>query len=113
MYLAFAVVQNAELAVKMRIFTWIVYQEIINFIKKHNRIVYGGYAINELIRAKNEKDVFYKTTDIADIEFYSPTPLEDLIELTEQLYSKKFEHIEASGGQHDGTYKIFVNLDFI
>jgi len=95
-----------------------VYKEIIEFIKKKQRVVYGGYAQNLLIMSKNKEDVFYKEIngafynwpDIADVEFYSPTPIEDLIELTEYLYKKKFEHIEASGGQHDGTYKIFVNF---
>ena len=93
-------------------------KEIINFIKKKQRVVYGGYAQNLLIMSKNKDDVFYKEIDgafynwpdLADIEFYSPTPLQDLIELTEDLYKKKYEHIEASGGQHDGTYKIFVNF---
>jgi hypothetical protein len=93
-------------------------KEIINFIKKKQRVVYGGYAQNLLIMSKNKDDVFYKEIDgafynwpdLADIEFYSPSPLEDLIELTEDLYTKKFEYIEASGGQHDGTYKIFVNF---
>jgi len=91
---------------------------IINFIKRKNRIVYGGYAQNFLIMSKNKDDVFYKEIDgafynwpdLADIEFYSPTPVDDLIELTEELYAKKFNNIEASGGQHDGTYKIFVNF---
>ena len=95
-----------------------VCKEIINFIKKKQRVVYGGYAQNLLIMSKNKDDVFYKEIDgafynwpdLADIEFYSPTPLQDLIELTEDLYKKKYEHIEASGGQHDGTYKIFVNF---
>lgn len=87
-----------------------VYQEIINFIKKHNRIVYGGYAINELIRAKNEKDVFYKTTDIADIEFYSPDPIGDMIDLCDLLYKKKYKYVEGKEGVHNETYKIFVNF---
>ena len=91
---------------------------IIDFIKRKNRIVYGGYAQNLLIMNKNKDDVFYKEIngafynwpELADIEFYTPTPIEDLIELTEELYSKKFNHIEGVGGQHDGTYKIFVNF---
>jgi len=91
---------------------------IINFIKKKQRVVYGGYAQNLLIMNKNKEDVFYKEIDgafynwpdLADIEFYSPTPIQDAIELTEELYSKKYKNIEVSGGMHDGTYKIFVNF---
>jgi hypothetical protein len=95
-----------------------VCKAIIDYIKKKNRVVYGGYAQNLLIMEKNKDDVFYKEInsafynwpDLADIEFYSPTPIDDLIELTEELYTMKFNHIESSGGQHDGTYKIFVNF---
>ena len=91
---------------------------IINFIRRKNRVVYGGYAQNLLIMHKNKDDVFYKEIDgafynwpdLADIEFYSPNPIEDLIELTEELYSNKFNNIEGAGGQHAGIYKIFVNF---
>ena len=37
---------------------------VINFIKKKNRIVYGGYAQNLLIMNKNKDDVFYKSLQI-------------------------------------------------
>jgi len=95
-----------------------VCKSIIDYIKKKQRVMYGGYAQNLLITNKNKDDPIYKEIngsfynwpDLADIEFYSPTPIEDLIELTEELYSKKFNHVESSGGQHDGTYKIFVNF---
>lgn len=67
---------------------------------------------------KNKDDVFYKEInnavynwpDLADIEFYSPEPLNDLIELTEELYQNKFNNVEGINGQHDGTYKVFVNF---
>jgi len=95
-----------------------VCKAIISYIKKKQRVTYGGYAQNLLIMNKNKEDVFYKEIDgafynwpeLADIEFYSPTPIEDLIELTEELFSKKFKIVEASEGMHDGTYKIFVNF---
>ena len=92
--------------------------EIIDFIKRKDRVVYGGYAQNLLIMSKNKDDTFYKEIngafynwpDIADIEFYSPTPIQDLIELTEELYKKKFNHIEGSEAIHGESYKIFVNF---
>ncbi len=96
-----------------------VYKAIKNFIKKNKRIVYGGFAQNMLIKIKNPDDVFYteidgafyNLPDIADIEFYSPTPVADLIALTEELYSQGFKHIEGKEGLHGETYKIFVNFD--
>lgn len=87
-----------------------VYMEIINFIKTNNRIVYGGYAQNELIRMKNEEDVFYNKSDIADIEFYSPDPIGDMIDLCDILQKKNYKYVEGKEGVHIETYKIFVNF---
>ena len=95
-----------------------VYNSIKNYIKKNNKIVYGGFAQNLLIKKKNPEDVFYKEIngafynwpDLADIEFYSITPLKDVIDLTEELYSLGFKHIEGKEGIHSETYKIFVNF---
>lgn len=96
-----------------------VYSVIKKYIIKKNYIVYGGFAQNLLIKIKNPKDVFYSEfngafynfPDIADIEFYSSSPNVDVIELTEELYTHNFKHIEGKVGMHDKTYKIFVNFD--
>ena len=96
-----------------------VYQVITKFIQDTGRVVYGGFAQNLLIKAKNPDDIFYKELngayynwpDIADIEFYSPTPAKDIIDLTEELYKHGFKHIEGKEGQHEGTYKVFVNFE--
>jgi hypothetical protein len=95
-----------------------VYKAIKKYIEKKNRIVYGGFAQNILIMAKNPNDYFYKEIDgvffnwpdVADIEFYSPTPIADLIELAEELHSKGFKHVSSEEGIHSETYKIFVNF---
>ena len=87
-----------------------VYTDIKKFIKDKKRIVYGGYAQNELIRAKNKDDVFYREVDVADIEFYTPDPLGDLIDLCDLLYQKKYKYIDGKEGVHNETYKIFVNF---
>ena len=85
--------------------------EIIKKNKTKNRIVYGGYAQNELIRIKNKEDVFYREIDVADIEFYSPNPIGDMIDLCDILYNNKFKHIDGKEGVHNETYKIFVNFE--
>ena len=83
---------------------------IIDFIKKKKRIIYGGYAQNNLIKIKNEHDVFYKKIDQPDIEFYTYQPLEDTVELCDLLHSKKFKYIQGLEADHNETYKIFVNF---
>ena len=95
-----------------------VYDIIIKFIIKKKKIIYGGYAQNLLIKEKNKDDAFYKEynnvyincTDIADLEFYSSNPLEDTIELCDELYKNNLKYIESKEGVHGETYKIFVNF---
>lgn len=87
-----------------------VYSVILEYIKKKKRVIYGGYAQNHLIKLKNESDVFYKDLDMADIEFYTYEPLQDVIELCDLLYSKKFKFVQGAEGIHNETYKIFVNF---
>ena len=83
---------------------------IINFIKDKKRIVYGGYAQNELIKKKNPDDDFYKDCR-ADIEFYSPEPIKDLIELVDILNEMGIFSVKGDEGVHPETYKLFANFE--
>ena len=95
-----------------------VYNAIKNYIINKKKVVYGGFAQNLLIITKNPDDGFYKEVDgayynwpdIADLEFYSPTPIEDMIDLCNELHKKGFKHVQGKEGVHEGTYKIFVNF---
>ncbi len=87
-----------------------VYAEIMNFIKEKKRIIYGGFAQNSLIKHKKKDDAFYKETDIADVEFYTPDPIGDTIDLVDLLHKKNFKYVEGKEGVHPETYKIFVNF---
>jgi hypothetical protein len=95
-----------------------IYSTIINYIKENELLVYGGFAQNMLIKVKNPKDSFYKEIkdayynwpEVADMEIYSPTPIEDAIKLTEFLFKKNFKYVESSEGINDGTFKIFINF---
>ena len=83
---------------------------IINFIKEKKRIVYGGYAQNELIKKKHPEDDFYKDCR-ADIEFYSPEPIKDLIELVDTLNEMGIFSVKGDEGVHPETYKLFANFE--
>ncbi len=95
-----------------------VYNEIKKYIRKTKKIVYGGFAQNLLLTSKNPDESFYKIIDgvyynwpdVADIEFFSSCPLDDIIKLTEELHAKGFKHVEGKEGIHPETYKIFVNF---
>lgn len=83
---------------------------ILDFIKSNKRIIYGGYAQNELIKMKNLEDDFYGNTR-ADIEFYSPEPIKDLIELCDIINEKKIFNVKGDEGVHPETYKLFANFE--
>jgi hypothetical protein len=85
---------------------------IKNFIKNKNRVVYGGYAMNQLLKKKDPKDAIYSGPDgdyLADIEFYSYDPIGDLVNLT-NLLSAKFPRVSGREAQHKETYSVFVNF---
>ena len=84
---------------------------IYDYIIKNKRIVYGGFAQNKLIEIKNKNDVFYTPLDTPDIEFYSPNPIEDLINLSQILFEKGFPRVSGQEGVHNETYKLFVNFE--
>src|ERR1700744_2991581 len=66
---------------------------ILKFIKDNKRKVYGGYALNLLIKAKSPKDAIYKPTDTPDVEFYSPEPIIDLIKLCNIIHEKGYKNV--------------------
>lgn len=83
---------------------------INNFIKRKKRIIYGGTALNELLKAKNPDDAIYDEYDFSDVEFYSYEPVVDLYELCTELYEKGFKYVDGQEAQHEETFSIFVNF---
>jgi len=84
---------------------------IMEYIKTHKRIIYGGHAMNELIKTKSQTDVFYKESDYVDIEFYSNKPIDDLVNICNLLYGKNFKYIQGRNAHHRDTFTIFVNFE--
>lgn len=87
-----------------------VMEEIKNFIKIKHRKIYGGTALNEAIKLVNPDDAFYDDFSFSDIEFYSITPVPDLVELCNLLYKKGYKYVVANEAQHEETYTVFVNF---
>jgi hypothetical protein len=84
---------------------------IKQFIKSRRRKVYGGWALNELIKSKSPGDVFYTEGDIPDIEFYSYDPLKDLLDLCDILHENKFKFIMGRQAQHEESYTVFFDFE--
>lgn len=78
-----------------------------DFIKRKNLVCYGGTAINNILP---EEDKFYDTeVEIPDYDFFTDNALDDSKELADIYYAEGFTDVEAKSGQHEGTYKVFVN----
>ncbi len=82
---------------------------VLEYIKEHKLKVYGGYAQNMLVKIKNKDDAFYPEDNIPDIDVYSPSPIEDMIKMSNMLHDRGFKDVKASEALHKETYKIFVN----
>ncbi len=86
---------------------------VLAYIKEKKRKIYGGYAQNKLVVFKNPKDTFYKPSNIPDIDFYSPEPLEDVKAICDLLYEANIGEniIEGREAVHKSTYTIFLNYE--
>lgn len=83
---------------------------ILQFIIEKKRKIYGGYALNLLITDKNPDDAIYTAKDNPDIDFYSPEPIKDLIDICNKLHEKEFQYVMGKEALHKETYSIYVNL---
>jgi len=89
---------------------WEIINTVKDFIISHKRKLYGGLGLNKLIELKNPKDKFYNDDDVDawDIDFYSPDPINDMMEIANLLYKKKFKHVKATEAQHEETYTVYA-----
>jgi hypothetical protein len=87
-----------------------MYDIVLDFVREKKRKVYGGYAQNKLVEQKDPKDAFYKPKSIGDIDidFYSPDPILDIIELSDIFYDKGYKYVEGKEAMHKETYSIFI-----
>ena len=82
---------------------------ILEYTKSKKRKIYGGYAWNFLFKAKDKKYAIYDEFDSPDIDFYSYDPINDMINICNELDEKGFKNIEAKEAAHNQTYRIYVN----
>ena len=80
------------------------------FIRDKKRKVYGGTAMNEVIKIISVDDAIYSEHKFSDMEFYSTSPIVDTVELCNILYDKGYKYIRGKEAQHPETYSIFVNF---
>lgn len=103
-----AYLQNCELVKPEKKIKIEIRHIILDFIKEKKRVIYGGSAINTFISLKDSSDKIYDIDWCEDIEFYSPKPLDDLIELCNILFNKGYQNVEGREAMHEETFTISV-----
>jgi hypothetical protein len=83
------------------------YKIVKQFIKDKGLKVYGGAAINMYLPREAK---FYKSREIPDYDFFSPTPWKDAVELADIMYNSGYKYTEVRSGIHRGTYKVYSDL---
>jgi hypothetical protein len=85
---------------------------IIEFVNAENRVVYGGFALDSLLRNLSPQDILYKELDeqSIDIEFYSPTPIDDVVEICRRLAKCGYRYIRGKEAAHCNTFTISVGF---
>lgn len=89
---------------------WEIIFIVRDFVIEKKRKIYGGFALNKLIEETSPINKFYDDANIEswDIDFYSPDPINDGIEIANRLHAKGFKHIMVTEAQHEETYKVYA-----
>ena len=63
-----------------------------------------------IIKKKPDDRIYSKDNlEQADIEFYSPEPVIDLVNLCNELHGKEYKFVRGESAQHNETYTLYVN----
>lgn len=92
---------------------WKIVFTVVDFVKEKKRKIYGGFALNKLLESVSPDDMIYDNNDIKswDIDFYSPSPIDDAREIANRLHAKGYQYVVARDAQHDETYKVYAETN--
>lgn len=84
---------------------------VLDFVRRQQCIVYGGYAINTHIGRANPADQFYDfSKEAPDIEFYSTNAVLDARALCDEFHKLGYPYIRSTEAMHAQTYRVTVDL---
>lgn len=75
------------------------------FLKSKKRIIYGGTAIEALLKVRGYK---FKDRDVKliDYDFYSPSYIKDSVEIANNLFAAGYKYVRRVNAIHSGTLRI-------
>lgn len=83
-----------------------LFDKTAKYLKSQKVLLYGGYAINELLPANLK---IYKEGELPDIDFFTYQPKEVAAYLVKRLRKTGLDTASFSEALHPGTYKVFVH----
>ena len=78
-----------------------------NFLRKSKRVCYGGQAINAHLPLSHK--IYDATYSIPDYDFFTPSPENDIEQLSTLLKRGGFSDVSIREGMHEGTIKVYVD----
>ena len=88
-----------------------LFNVVLDFARERERKVFGGYALNAALTEVNKDDALYPDpTDPADVEFYSPDPATDIMELCDRLAAAGHVYVQGREAMHHSTYTVSVEF---
>lgn len=79
-----------------------------SFLRKQNRLCYGGQAINAHL--PNKYKFYDPNTNVPDYDFFTPNQEDDIVQLVKELRKSGFTEVSVRDGMHEGTVKVYVNF---
>ena len=83
---------------------------IFDYVRARGRKVYGGHALNDALIDASPADAFYPPGAVADVEFYSPDPVVDVVDLCNRLLAAGHRYVQGKEAMHHGTFTISVEF---
>lgn len=83
-----------------------IYEQTARYLRRQPVLLYGGYAINELLPANLK---IYQEGQLPDIDFFTYKPKEVANHLVKQFRKQGLETASFAEALHPGTFKVFVH----
>lgn len=82
-----------------------IFEDVIEFLKDRDVILYGGYALNQIL-PNNLK--IYKSNELPDIDIFALNPSTLIRDLKLDLKKKGYQYISDNEALHENTFKVFT-----
>jgi hypothetical protein len=79
---------------------------VLDFIRTHDLVIYGGTAIDMALRLHGDQE--YPDDLLPDLDFFSPTNVKHAYELADILYADGFPDARAINAQHMETMRVDI-----